>query len=94
MLFIGRLTNVTKARVVVESIREGEALGRNTSAYIFGEREIGLLEWAPHTKELGFWQPIVVWDDDPERRETIVRLEHVRIIGIQAGSRFVLGPDL
>jgi hypothetical protein len=54
------------------------------------KHEKGLLDWLPHRKEVGFWEPIVIWDEDPMQKKTRVELEHLRIVGIQAGSRFVV----
>jgi hypothetical protein len=77
-------------KVVVESVAEGEAKCDNALPYFFAEREKGLLEWIPHGKEAGFWEPIVIWDKDPTQRKTRVQLEDLIIIGIQARSRFVV----
>ena len=77
-------------KVVVESVAEGEAQCNDASIYLFGEHEKGLLEWVPHGKEVGFWEPIVIWDRDPKQRNTRVQLEDLIIVGLQARSRFLI----
>ncbi len=77
-------------KVVVESVADGEGKCDDASPYLFAERERGLLDWVSHRREVGFWEPIVIWDKDPTQRKTRVQLEDLRIIGIQVRSRFVI----
>lgn len=81
-----------KARVIVKSVEEGEAstLRQQDEKYFFAEGEVGILDWVPHVKDTGFWSPVVVWDNDPKKRRTSVRLEQIKLLGIEALSRFVL----
>ncbi len=78
------------AKVVVEAVVEGEAAFHGTHTIRFCKNDRGILYWLPHATEVGFWQPLVVWDKDTARRKTVVQLEDVRVVGMEADSRFLL----
>lgn len=60
------------------------------ASYQFVRGELGVLTWNRIADHVNAWEPFIVWDGDPARKDRKVLLAAVEVVGIQAREeRFV-----
>jgi hypothetical protein len=46
--------------------------------------DVGVLRWKPHQRHPRFLEPLVIWDNDPSRRERKSILSALAVVGLQS----------
>jgi hypothetical protein len=70
---------VVRASISGLTIRTGEG----DSRYRFKKGDLGVLSWLPHETVLGFWMPVVTWDDDEAAAARGVNFLSIEVVGIR-----------
>lgn len=69
--------------VLVAAVVDSHAFG--DQPYYFKKGQIGVIIWEAHDEDFGYLQPLVFWDDDPQRIPRRILYDAVQPIGLQMG---------
>lgn len=88
----GSAVDVRDANLVVRAVMSGLCQKRDEAEpYQFQKNARGVLNWKPAKEGSGLWEPVVIWDDDPEKVPRRMPAQYLEIIGIQtADRRFII----
>jgi hypothetical protein len=71
------------ASIVVRACAPGQS---NSGDYQFRKNDLGVVDWQRHENLIIFWQPLVTWDDDPDKKPRQVIIEYLEVVGLQTNG--------
>lgn len=78
-----------QSKIVARAVCNGGAYyptREEPTPYEFKKGEVGVLSWHEHRDHPDYYQPLIVWDNDPAKAKRPILLTGFEFIGIQIGE--------